>query len=115
MPLTETDRTVIEIRELLVTTQDKDQVVCVLKNRGLDESEAHALVRAVYKQNRTENRKTSLIAMLGSGAVVVFLLAVLVTTGRLFYVWLPLAALAFLWATVKFCTATGYQIEAADE
>lgn len=115
MPITEMDRTVMQIRELLVTTQDKNQVVRVLKARGMEESEAHDLVQAVYKQNRWENRRASLLGMLGSGAIVVILLVVWFATNRLFYVWLPLSALAFLWATVKFCTANGYQLEEDDE
>ncbi|MSU58926.1 MAG: hypothetical protein EXS35_12300 [Pedosphaera sp.] len=115
MPLTELDRTVLEVRELLVTTQDRDKVVRVLKNRGMDEAEAAALVLAVYKQNRWENRKLSLFAAIGSGAIVAVLLVVWFTTGRLFYVWLPLAALACLWSTIKCCTATGYQLEEADD
>jgi len=115
MPLTETDRTVMEIRELLVTTQNKDHVVRVLKNRGMDESEARGLVQAVYKQNRWENRKTSLLAMLGSGMICAVLLVVWFTTDRLFYVWLPLSAIATLVAAVKFCTASGYQFEEDDE
>ena len=115
MPLSESERTVIEIRDLLADTQDRDKVVRVLKHRGMDEAEARALVQAVYKQNRSANRQLSLVAMLGSGAVVLLLLGVLVSTGRLFYVWLPLSALTCLWATVKFCTATGYQIEEGDD
>jgi hypothetical protein len=53
--------------------------------------------------------------MAGSGVIVVILLAVWIFAGRLFYVWLPLAALAFLWATVKFCTASGYDFEDQDD
>jgi hypothetical protein len=115
MPLSEMDRVVIEVRELLVTTQNKDQVVRVLKNRSLDESEAHDLVQAIYKQNLWDNRKTSLFAAIGSGAIFVGLLVVWFTTDRLFYVWLPLSGIAMLWAIIKCCTASGYQIEESDD
>lgn len=115
MPLTESDRAVIEVRDLLADTEDKDKVARVLMHRGMEESEAHALVQAVFKQNRSANRQKSFIAMLGSGAVVVALVLVWIFTERLFYIWLPLSAVALLWATVKFCTATGYRIEDEDE
>ena len=49
--------------------------------------------------------------MAGSGVIVAILLGVWFTTGRLFYIWLPLSGITFLWATVKFCTASGYEIE----
>ena len=115
MPLTEPDRTVMEIRELLVTTENKDHVVRVLKTRGMDEAEAEDLVRAIFKQNRWENRKSSLAAMLGSGVIVAMLLGVWFSTGRLFYIWLPLSGIACLWATVKFCTDSGSTIETDDD
>ena len=104
----------IEIRELLVTTKNKDQVVRVLKHRGMDEAEARSLVLAVYKQNLWDNRKTSLWAACGSGAVFVILLGVWLFTGQLFYIWLPLSGLSMIWFIIKCCTASGYQIEEDD-
>jgi hypothetical protein len=115
MALTPTERAVMEIRELLVTTQNKDQVVRVLKHRGIDEDEARSLVLAVYKQNLWDNRKTSLWAALGSGTVFVILLVVWFATGQLFYIWLPLSGLSMTWFIIKCCTASGYQIEEDDE
>ena len=115
MPITQMDRLVIEVRDLLAEMQNKDTVVRVLTRRGMAEDEARDLVYAIYKQTRWENRKMSLAGMFGSGLLVVILLVVWFATGRLFYVWLPLSALAFLWATVKFCTASGYDFEESDD
>jgi hypothetical protein len=115
MPITEMDRLVMEVRELLVTTQNKDQVIRLLENRGLDETEARDIVLGIYKQNLWENRKTSLFAAIGSGAIFIGLLIVWFATDRLFYVWLPLSGIAMLWGIVKSCTASGYSIEESDD
>jgi hypothetical protein len=115
MPVTDMDRLVIEVRELLVTTKNKDQIVRVLENRGMDSVEARELVQGVYKQNLWENRKMSLLAAIGSGAIFVGLLIVWFATDRLFYVWLPLSGIAMLWGIVKCSTASGYSIEESDD
>ena len=111
MAITPTDQLVIESRNLLAETKNKDAVVRVLLHRGMAQDEACAMVDAIYKQTRWENRKAALVGMAGSGVVVVSLLAVWIFAGRLFYLWLTLAGLTFLWSTVKFCTASGYDFE----
>ena len=112
LPLSNSDRAVIEVRELLLTTKDKEKVVRILINRGVDEAEARALVHAVRKANLATNRGSALLPMLGSGVVAVILLCVWVFAGRLFYIWLPLAAGSFIWFAVKFFMASGYEVEA---
>jgi len=44
----------------------------------------------------------------------VILTAVWIFAGRLFYIWLPLSAIALLWGIVKFLTASAYEIEDDD-
>ena len=114
MALTESDRLAIEVRDLLVQTKNKDQVTKVLINRGMDPDEARAWVCAIVKDNLWTNRKAALWTIIGSGAVVVILTAVWIFAGRLFYIWLPLSAIALLWGIVKFLTASAYEIEDDD-
>ncbi|MSU58927.1 MAG: hypothetical protein EXS35_12305 [Pedosphaera sp.] len=80
MAFTEMDRTVIEIRELLAKTQDKDKVVRILITRGMDEAEAHDLVYAIYKETLSFNRKSALWATIGCGTGFVVLGTIVLAT-----------------------------------
>ena len=115
MPITEMDRLVAEVRELLASTKDKAAVVRVLQHRGVAPESAQELVQTVYKRNRWENRKTALGAAVVSGLIAVGLVVVWIATDRLFYVWLPIAALAAVWSTIKCLTASGYELEDSED
>ena len=108
------DRTVIEIRDFLAKTQDKDKVVRVMQTRGMPPDEARDLVYAIYKENLSSNRKTSLAGLIGCGFVTVLAGGALIAThgliGALGVVAL-IALLGFLWSLVKFLTAKGYEVE----
>ena len=114
MSFTEMDRTVIEIRELLAKTQNKDGVVRILKNRGMDETEAHDLVYAIHKQILWTNRKSALWATIGCGtACVVLSIIVLATRGLVgaIVIFAVLTLLGALWGAVKLVTASGYELD----
>jgi hypothetical protein len=114
MAFTAMDRTVIEIRELLAKTQDKDKVVRVMQTRGMPPEEARDLVFAIYRENLSANRKTSLAGLIGCGFVTVLSGGALVAThgliGALGVVAL-ISFIGFLWCLVKFVTAKGYEVE----
>jgi hypothetical protein len=114
MPFTEMDRTVIEIRELLAKTRNKDQVVRIMKTRGMDEQEAHDLVYSIYKEVLSVNRKSSLLAAIGCGAgFLVFGVASLATAFMVpvLVIITGIVFLGFLWGAVKLCTANGYELD----
>lgn len=115
MPITEMDRLVAEVRELLASTKDKNAVLKVLRHRGMPADQAEEIVRAVFKQNLWDNRKTSLGMAVVSGLIAAGLIVVWITTDRLFYIWLPISLLAMLWGIIKCLTATGYEIEEGDD
>jgi hypothetical protein len=114
MPFTEMDRTVIEIRELLAKTQNKDGVVRLMKTRGLDESEAHDLVYAIHKEILWTNRKTALWAAIGSGILCLVFAIIAIVTHFLIggvVIIAVVAAFGALWGAVKLLTASGYELD----
>ena len=114
MAFTEMDRTVIEIRELLCKTKNKDQVVRIMKTRGMDEGEAHDLVYAIHKEILWSNRKTALWATIGCGSG--FLLFGAISVASLGFAG-PVVVVAIilllgtLWGAVKLFTASGYELD----
>jgi hypothetical protein len=114
MSFTEMDRTVIEIRELLAKTQNKDGVVRILKTRGMDESEARDLVHAIHREILWCNRKTALWAAIGSGIVCLVFAIIAIATHFLIggvVIIAAVAALGALWGAVKLLTASGYELD----
>lgn len=51
------DRTVLEIRELLRQTRNRDAVVHVVEKRGMEPADAQELVYSIHKANLSANRK----------------------------------------------------------
>ena len=114
MSFTEMDRTVIEIRELLAKTQNKDGVVRIMKTRGMDEGEARDLVYAIHKEILWANRKSALWATIACGSAFVGLgIAVLAThflLGALVVI-TGIVGLGAMWGAVKLITASGYELD----
>lgn len=115
MSFTDQDRLVIEVRELLFKQRNKDAVVNYYVNRGMAPEEAHELVYSIYKENLWENRKTALGVMIGGGIGTAIFVGIFLGTGRLFYIWLPICAVAFLGGIAKFLMASGYEMEVEDD
>jgi hypothetical protein len=111
MNFTDADRAVIEVREMLTKYRNKDAVTKTLHNRGMDAQEARDFVYSIHKANLSVNRKSSLATVVISGGIFAILVAIWVSTGRLFVVWLPISGIAMLWGLVKFFTASGYEVE----
>src|SRR6185295_17635769 len=100
MSFTEMDRTVIEIRELLCKTKNKDGVVRIMKTRGMDETEAQDLVYAIHKEILWTNRKSALWATIGSGTACLILTIVSIATHFLIgavVVFAAITAIGALW------------------
>jgi hypothetical protein len=114
MAFTEMDRTVIEIRELLAKTKNKDQVVRIMKTRGMDEEEGRDLVYAIHKEILWTNRKSALWATITCGSGFLVLAIVVVAShfimGSLVVI-TGIVGLGFLWGAVKLFTASGYELD----
>ena len=115
MSFTDEDRRIIEARELLFKQQNKDAVVNYYVNRGMDPDEAREMVYSIYKENLWENRKLALGTMIGGGLGTGIFVSIYLSTGRLFYIWLPLCALALLVGVAKFLMASGYEMKTEDD
>ncbi len=114
MSYAEQDRSVLEVRDLLAKQRNKDVVINYYVNRGMDTDEAREMVISIYKENLSINRKSSLGILIGGGIGTAICGAILIGTGRLLYIWLPLCAIAFLWGFVKFTMASGYEVDDDD-
>jgi hypothetical protein len=114
MPDAQEDRSVLEVRALLAQQGTKDVVINYYINRGMDPDEASEMVVSIYKENLSINRKSSLGVLIGGGIGTAILSAIWIGTGRLFILWLPICAIAFLWGFVKFIMASGYEVDDDD-
>jgi len=70
------------------------------------------MVKAVYKANCWENRKTSLVKMGLGGIGIVITGIILLASGRLFWYIAGAAIIAFLWGFINFLSANGWEVEA---
>lgn len=112
--MTNEDRAIVEIREMLAKLRNKDAVARVLQNRGMNPEEARDLVVAIHKANLSANRKYSLYGAIGSGAVCALLTALMVFSRRVngaMVIFAVISGFGFLWSSVKFVTASGYEVE----
>jgi hypothetical protein len=115
MAFTDEDRRIIEVRELLYKQRNKDAVVNYYVNRGMDPDEAREMVFSIYKENLWENRKMALGTMIGGGIGTTIFVGIYLSSGRLFYIWLPLCAIAFLVGVAKFIMASGYEMNVEED
>lgn len=104
----------LEVRELLAKQRNKNTVVNFYVNRGMDPDEARDLVYSIYKENLSINRKSSLGWVIGGGLGTAVFVAIWLASGRLFYIWLPLCAIAFLIGLGRFIAASGYEVDEDD-
>lgn len=108
------DRKVLEIRELLRQTRNRDAVARFLHNRGLEEADARELVYAIHKANLTANRKGALYKMIGGGAVLALGLLIVFGAHRIgagLVIMLVLSGGGFLWGLTGFIMANGYEVD----
>ena len=114
MAIPNEDRAILEIREMLAKLHNKDAVVRVLQNRGMAPEEARDLVYDIHKAILSANRKYSLYGAIGSGAVCALLVLLMVASRRMngaAVIFAVISGLGFLWSSVKFLTASGYEVE----
>lgn len=108
------DRAILEIREMLAKLRNKDAVARVLQNRGMPPDEASALVQDIHKAILSANRKYSLYGAIGSGSVCAVLVLLMLASRRVSgaaVIFAVISGLGFLWSSVKFLTASGYEVE----
>lgn len=94
--------------------RNKDAVIRVLLNRGMPPDEAHELVQTIHKANLAANRKHSLYGDISSGLVCALLSMFLISSRRVsgaLVVFTMILGFGFLWSSVKFVTASGYEVE----
>jgi hypothetical protein len=119
----EADRTVLEIRELLAKTRNRDAVVRLMSGRGMPPEEAHGLVYSIHKANLSANRKSSFWLMMSGGTgIIISLLAILMTSGQatsrsararaivILVIGIP-AVGSLLWGFASFVMASGYEVD----
>ena len=108
------DRTVLEIRELLRQTRNRDAVVHVVEKRGMEPADAQELVYSIHKANLSANRKGALYKMIGSGAVLAIMLLILLGAHRIsatLMIVLLVSGAGFLWGLAGFLMANGYEVD----
>lgn len=81
-----------------------------LVRRGVPEAQAAMMVGLVYKDLKWQMRKVHLWKVLGSGAVLAFLALVLLFTGRVYFLWIGIAGIAFLYSLFQFTFALGVDV-----
>lgn len=106
----EQDRSVLEVRGLLANQRNKEIVVNYYINQGMDPDEAREMVLAIYKSNLSTNRKSALGVLIGGGIGTLVFVVIWIAAGRLYYIWLPLCALALAGGLAKFLMASGYEV-----
>ncbi len=121
MSFTSADRAVLEIREMLRKTRNREAVIRVIAQRGMEEETARELVNSIHRATLSANRWSALGAAWVGGigvtlSLLVFFLSADSLSGRRLSiaavgVGLPISAVALLWGLVKLCTASGYEVD----
>lgn len=112
MAMSPAERAHLDARELLAQERSIDKAARRLAGRGMAEAQARSLVEQVFHENRAANRRTA-IAKIGLSALALVVFGgVLLFTGYLFYILLPVAAIGLLWGLIQFATASGIEIAA---
>jgi putative exporter of polyketide antibiotics len=113
-------RTILEIREILRQTRNRDAVVRLMQNRGMEETDAHELVYSIHRANLSANRKGALYKMIGSGTMLAVTLLILSVTHRTLganrinaalVIMAAISAGGFLWGLSGFIMANGYEVD----
>ena len=110
MVMTNEERAYLLARNTLAEYKNKDKAVKDLIGKGIKKEVAAKLVDDVFENNKTENRKYAIPKMVLSGIIFIILLAVFMTTGVLYFIWLPVCAFGFLWGLFNMFMANGYEI-----
>jgi hypothetical protein len=110
MTLSTAKRAYLDTKRLLATEKNLESVARTLQTRGMKADDAQDLVEQVFRDNQAENRKRALFKMLGSGALLVIFVGIFLSSGTLFYIILPFAAISFLWGMVGYLTASGFVV-----
>lgn len=114
MAMSDAERAYIDARSMLATEKNKERVARTLTSRGMKAGQASDLVDQVFRDNQSENRKGALGKLVMSGLILAAFGGVYLTTGYLFYIILPIAAIGFLWGIISFLIASGYEITVDD-
>ncbi len=111
MAITEQDRSYRVARSMLAQERNKERVARKLQAGGMGGPQAEELVRQVFSDNQSENRKSSFKKMIFSGFFLALAIGALLFTGRVFIVVFAISGFGFLWAWLVSCTqviASGY-------
>lgn len=81
-----------------------------LVRRGVSETQAAAMVKEVYKDLKWQMRKIHLWKVIGSGLLLLGLVLVMLFTGRIYFIWMGLAGIAFLYSLFQFAFAIGVDV-----
>lgn len=91
----------------LIASKGPNGPIKNLVRKGMPEAKARTLVYAVYKDLKWEMRKVHLWKVLGSGALLAVFGLIAVFSGRVFFIIIALAGLAFVYSLFQFVFAVG--------
>jgi fatty-acid desaturase len=95
----------------IIASRGAAEPVKNLVRKGMPKSQAEQLVAAVYKDIKWEMRKVHLWKVIGSGAILAILGAIALFSGRVFFIWIGLAGLAFVYSLVQCIFAVGVDVD----
>lgn len=94
----------------LIASKGPNGPIKNLVRKGMPEAKARTLVYAVYKDLKWEMRKVHLWKVLGSGALLAVFGLIAVFSGRVFFIIIALAGLAFVYSLFQFVFAVGVDV-----
>lgn len=115
MVMSEEGRAYYKALGLLGQERNVDRVKRILVADGMKPMAADDLVDSVHADIRSHNRKKAVMKFVISGLLLLVFGGIYVFTGRLFFIMLPLAGIGAIWGFIKFVTASGYELDSADE
>lgn len=100
---------------LLSQEKDRAKVKRMMTMNGLRPAIADELVDKVYADIKWHNRKKAFLKIGISVVLLIIFGAILIFSGRLFYIILALAGFGFLWGGASLIFASGYVLDASGE
>ena len=109
--MTTEERRYLTAREALASERDIEKALYRVVDRDFSEDEARELVREIYRTNKAENRKSSMVKIIPGALLFILFWIIFAVTGRLFYVILGFSGFGLIWGAAGFFFANGYEIE----
>ena len=99
-----------KVQRTLKSTHNKNKARDRVLEEGISEIEASKIVDYVFNDNVNANRKLGIYYLIGAGAVTLLLLIIWSFTDRLYYIALPIAAIAAIMGFFQMLLPSGYSV-----